>query len=188
VSTGRPTLVFRTLDRQSGVDPESLTIGYRGVLVAVGSFDRSTGIATFPLPESVPPLTAGPMTLRMVSSDFQEAKNVDTVGSSIMPNTRTASAPLRVVSGAAVDWLTPAHGACVRRTQKLTVAVSSPSGIRSVRFVSDGKRVGVDRTSDQGLWSAVVRLGGGRHRLTATAVDRRGRIASRSLTARACSG
>ena len=60
VSAGRPTLVFRTFDSQSGVDPSSLTIGYGRVLVAVGSFDRKTGIAAFPLPTSVPasPATA----------------------------------------------------------------------------------------------------------------------------------
>jgi len=68
------------------------------------------------------------------------------------------------------------------------VAASSPSGVRSVRFFSDGKRLAVDRTGDQGLWSAFVGLSAGRHRLTATALDKRKRTASRSLTVKACGG
>ena len=156
-----------------------------GVLVSVGSLDRGTGIATFPLPRNVPALTVGTTRLRMITSDFQESKNIDTVGPSIMPNTRTLSARLQVVATPAVNWLTPARDACVRTSQKLEVAASSPSGVRAVRFFADGRRVATDRTSDKGLWSATVKLGAGRHRLTATAVDQRRRTASSVLTAKA---
>ena len=44
--------VFRTLDSQSGVDPGSLAIGYRGALVGASSFDRASGLAIFALRRS----------------------------------------------------------------------------------------------------------------------------------------
>ncbi len=113
VSAGRPTLVFRTNDTQSGVDPASLTIGYKGALVAAAFYDRAAGLAVFTLPRSTPALTAGTtVRTRMISSDFQEAKNIDTIGPSIMPNTRVATARLHVVAGVAVDWLSPSASTC----------------------------------------------------------------------------
>jgi hypothetical protein len=188
VAAGRPTLVFRTLDTQSGVDPSSLAIGYKGALVGAGSFDRATGIAVFSLPASVPALKPGRTTARMRSSDYQEAKNIDTVGPRIMPNTRTAAADLRVVAGPAVDWLVPARGRCVQPRQTLVVAASSTSSVASVRFAVDGKRVAVDRRGVQGLWSATVTISKGRHHVTATMVDAHGRTASETRSAGTCSG
>jgi minor extracellular serine protease Vpr len=187
VSAGRPTLVFRSVDTQSGVDPESLTIGYQGVLVAVGTYDRATGIASFPLPKTVPALAVGARQVRMISSDYQEAKNIDTSGSSIMPNTRTASAKLRVVAGIAVDWLAPVGTVCVARRTKLEVAAGGPAPLTSVRFSVDGRWVGVDRSSDQGLWASTVTLKPGRHALVATAIDAKGRSASTRHMVRVCS-
>jgi subtilisin family serine protease len=191
VSAGRPTLVFRTLDRQAGVDPLSLTIGFKGALVAVGSYDWQTGLAVFPLPTSMPALTAGTtVSTRMLSSDFQEAKNIDTTGSKLMPNTRTASAPMHVVAGAAVDWLAPARSACVAAGAKLVVAASAPAAVSTVRFAVDGRRVGVDRQGDQGIWSVRLpkRLPAGKHRVSSTAVDATGRSATSTLTVRSCHG
>ena len=141
VSAGRPTLVFRALDTQSGVDPASLTIGYKGALVAVGSYDWQTGLAVFPLPTSVPALAAG-TTLRttMIASDFQEAKNIDTIGPSIMPNTRTRHTR-RCASCAA----SPSTGSRRRRRMRrdADAARSSwrrarPARVASVRFALDG--------------------------------------------------
>jgi hypothetical protein len=166
VATGRPTLAFRTTDAQSGVDPSSLTLGYQGALIAAASFDRDTGIATFPLPRSVSRLHAGTARVSMVSSDYQEAKNVDTIGPSIMPNTRRVSVTLHVVARTALDWLVPAAGACVGRRQRVLVAASSPGEIRSVRIVVDGRR-SVRARPVRGLWSASVTLRPGRHVLTA---------------------
>ena len=189
VSAGRPTLVFRTLDRQSGVDPLSLTIGFKGALVAVGSYDWQTGIAVFPLPTSVPTLAAGTtVATSMLSSDFQEAKNIDTTGSKLMPNTRTATVRLQVVAGVAVDWLAPAQAACVVAGERLVVAASAPAAVSTVRFAVDGRRGGVDRHGDQGIWSVRLpkRLAPGRHRLSSTAVDATGRSATSTLTVRSC--
>ena len=189
VAAGRPTLVFRTLDAQSGVDPASLTIGYRGALVAVGSYDWRTGIATFPLPDSVPALTAGTtVRTRMISSDFQETKNVDTLGPNLMPNTRMETAPMRVVRGVAVDWLTPATGMCARSPLRMLVAAGSSRRVVAVRFSVDGRRFAVDRHGEQGIWSATLpKLAHGRHSLLAAAVDSKGRRGSAHEAVRACS-
>ncbi|HUJ92148.1 MAG TPA: S8 family serine peptidase [Gaiellaceae bacterium] len=190
VSAGRPTIVLRSTDGQSGVDPLSLTIGYKGILVGATSYDPDTGVAVFPLPETSPALTPGTVSLRMESSDLQEAKNVDTVGTNIMPNTRMASASLRVIAGVAVDWLLPAAKACLAKTVHLSVAASSSRGVKSVGFAVDGKRVAVAKTGADGIWSATWRrsaaLSHGAHALTATAVDARGRTGSARQVAAVC--
>ena len=190
VSAGRPTLVFRALDSQAGVDPESLTIGYRGFLVAVGSYDWQTGLAVFPLPESVPALAAGTaVRTKMIASDYQEAKNIDTVGPSLMPNTRTAAAVMRVVRGTVVDWLVPGAGACVRRGTRLVVAASSPGRVASVRFADGGRRFAVDREGTQGIWSvSLPSVKPGTHTITATAVTADGRHAGATRMVRVCRG
>ena len=188
VWAGHPTLVVRALDAQSGVDPASLTVGYKGALVAVGSFDWRTGIATFPLPNSVPALKGGTtVRTRMSASDFQESKNVDTTGDKIMPNTRSASAAMRVVPGVAVDWLAPAG--CLRRGVRALVAAGGPAPLARVRFLLDGKLFATDRVDDQGIWSAGIgrRITSGKHLLVAVASDRKGRSARASIALRACS-
>jgi minor extracellular serine protease Vpr len=181
VTAGRPTLVFRTTDGQSGVDPQSLTIGYDGALVGVGTYQRSTGLAIFPLPNDVSPLRAGSTRVRMMSSDFQEAKNVDTQGSKIMPNTRTAAATAHVVAGVTADWL-------VTQCTRLAIAAGSPRGVAVVRFTVDGRRVATVRRGVQGIWTAHVHLRGGRHALVATAVDTKGISTSARRMVGACSG
>jgi hypothetical protein len=191
VSAGRPTLVFRTTDTQSGVDPGSLTIGYKGALLAAAFYDRAAGLAVFTLPRSTPALTAGTrVRTKLISSDFQEAKNIDTIGPSIMPNTRVAAAQLHVVAGAAVDWLSPSANTCAAKRQRLVVAASAARPIASVRFAVDGRRFAVVRAGEHGLWRATLpaRLAHGRHRLVATAVDVRGQRAAATRTVRACTG
>jgi hypothetical protein len=189
VAAGRPTLVFRTLDAQSGVDPASLTIAYGGALVAVGSYDWSTGIALFPLPDSAPKLVASTsVRTKMISSDFQEAKNIDTLGPNVIPNTRTKTARMRVVAGIAVNWLTPATGSCAAKPQRMLVAASSRNAIRTVRFRIDGHLAAVDRNGDQNIWSATLpTLSKGRHVLTAVAVDSKRRHGITREVVRACS-
>jgi minor extracellular serine protease Vpr len=191
VSTGRPTIALRTLDSQSGVDPASLTIGYRGVLVGASSYDPASGVATFALPTGAPALARGTRTLRFVSSDYEEAKNVDTSGTAIMPNTRTGSAKLRVVSGPAVDWLAPSGSACLAGAQQLLLAASSPSGVKGVSVRLDGRRLAAATRRGDGTWTARWRAGRARkgaHVLTAIARDRSGRTASAKLRVRRCSG
>ena len=181
VSAGRPTLVFRTTDGQSGVDPASLTVGYRGALVGTDTYHRSSGLAVFALPESVPVLRPGRVRLQMVSSDYQEAKNVDTEGAQIMPNTRTRTVTLSVVSGATVNWLL---GTCTQ----LEVAAGAPRGVALVRFSVDGRTVATVRHGLRGVWSAAPRLSRGTHAVVATAVDNGGHTAIAKRMVRACSG
>ncbi len=181
VTAGRPTLVFRTTDAQSGVDPQSLTIGYNGALVGVGTYQRSTGLAIFPLPNSVSPLRAGTARVRMMSSDFQESKNVDTQGSKIMPNTRTAGATMHVVAGVTVDLL-------LAQCTRVAVAAGSPRGVAAVQFSIDGRHVATAHHSVQGIWTAHVHVAHGRHLLVATAVDARGAAASTRRMVAGCSG
>jgi hypothetical protein len=181
VTAGRPTLVFRTTDAQSGVDPMSLTIGYSGALVGTNTYRRATGLAIFVLPASVPALKAGGLRLRMISSDYQEAKNVDTEGSQIMPNTRTRTVALRVVSDVTVNWLV---GTC----KLLEVAAGSPRRVSAVRFSVDGRVVATARHGAQGIWTAAARLSRGRHAVVATAVDNSGRTAVAKRMVRACGG
>jgi minor extracellular serine protease Vpr len=190
VSTGRPTIVVRTLDSQSGVDPLSLAIGYKGSLVGASDYDPFTGVATFALPEAAPALKAGTLQLRVISSDYEEAKNVNTTGTSIMPNTRTTAVAVKVVRGPAVDWLDPPPRACVDKQQQLLVAASSPAGVKSVRFLLDGRRIAAGRKSaSPGVWQATWHSGGakrGAHVLAAVVDDRGGHTASSRLSVRAC--
>ncbi|MES1248848.1 MAG: S8 family serine peptidase [Actinomycetota bacterium] len=188
VTAGHPTIVLRSVDAKSGVDPESLTIGYGGRLIAVGDYDPATGLAAFPLPASVAALPAGTTALRMISSDFQESKNVDTIGDKLMPNTRTASARLRVVAGVTIDWLLPTAGVCTPRSARLEVAAGSPAGIARVDFAVDGKLRATSRSGNLGLWSARVALGPGRHVLVVTSVDKKRRAASVRRIVGTCNG
>ena len=127
VSTGRPTLVVRTLDSQSGVDPLSLTIGLQGPpRRRLRATTRSRASPLFALPSTRRRSPPGDLQLTIASSDFQEAKNVDTSGTSIMPNTRTVSTRLHVSHGPTVSWLTPAAGVCAAKPQPLLVETARP--------------------------------------------------------------
>jgi hypothetical protein len=126
---------------------------------------------------------------KMVSSDYQEAKNIDTIGPSIMPNTRTSFAGMRVVRGVAIDWLMPAASACVRAGGSAIVAASAPGRLASVRFAVDGRRYAVDRRDEQGIWSAgLPAMKQGAHALTATAVAANGSRATARRMVRTCRG
>jgi hypothetical protein len=125
----------------------------------------------------------------MVSSDFQEAKNIDTVGPAIMPNTRTASTELHVVAGTAVDWLVPAAGACLAKSQRLLVAASSTRRVTAVRFTVDGKQKAVVHRPAFGLWGTTVSttaLPHGRHTLEAVAVETSGHTVSERRIVSVC--
>jgi len=187
VSSGRPTIVVRTLDRQSGVDPYSLVLGYRGVLVAAAAYDPLSGIAVFPLPRAAPALRRGRLPVRFSSSDFQEAKNIDTTGPNLLPNTRTLATGLHVVHGPALSWLLPTSGACVAAHASLLVSASAPAGIERVRFLLDGRRLTNGKRGPVQLWSG--RLGAlrkGRHVLEALAVSGGGRRVESRVRVHTC--
>jgi minor extracellular serine protease Vpr len=189
VAGGHPTIVFESQDSQSGVDPLSLTLGYRGILVGASAYDPTTGLAVIPLPANAPAFKPGKARLSLVSSDYQEAKNVDTVGTSIMPNTRTASVQIQIVAGTAVDWLVPASAGCLAKQQQLIVAASSTRSVKQVRFTIDGKRTTVVRKGEAGLWKATVSTAGlarGRHTVEAVATDGAGHTASAQRVVKLC--
>jgi hypothetical protein len=191
VSTGRPTLVARVVDGiigpGSGVDPVSLVIGYRGVLVGAAFYDPVSGYAIFPLPAAAPALRAGRTPAVISGSDNQEAKNVNTSGEDILPNTAFRSAPLTVVRRPTLTWLVPESNQCLPRVARMTVVAGSPSRIRSVSFFDGRRRVATARRGETGLYTATWRpRGKGRHSLRAVVLDARGRTASASRPARVC--
>ena len=68
-------------DRGSGVDPFSLVIGYKGILMlGARSTTRSTGLALWPLPTARPTIGVGKTAMVAIGSDYQESKNVDQAG------------------------------------------------------------------------------------------------------------
>jgi hypothetical protein len=189
VGAGRPTIVARVLDAKSGVDPLSLVIGYRRVLVGAALYDPFSCLAIFPLPASAPRVPAGRTQLQVEASDFQEAKNLETIGNNLMPNTAFKSVRLRGVSGPALTWVGPRRGACAAKNTALAVMASSNKKVRSVRFAADGRRIAVDRNGTLDLFTATwhtAKAKRGHHLLTATATDASGRHITARRSVRVC--
>ena len=189
VASGRPTIVARVTDSGAGVDPLSLVIGYRGVLVGAVLYDPVSGIAIFPLPNQASVIPKGRTRAILSASDYQEAKNVASVGSDILPNTRFRAVSITGVSGPTLTWVVPAANACVGKTAGLVVVASSTKRIRSVRFYADGKQIDVDRKGAadvfSGSWETRFAQPG-RHVLSALATDAGGRSLSATRSVRVC--
>jgi minor extracellular serine protease Vpr len=189
VSAGRPTLALRVLDLGAGVDPFSLVIGYGRALVGAAVYDPESGIALFPLPESAPLLRAGKRQLSASAADFQEAKNVDSVGDALLPNTAFASGAITVANGPTVTWLAPEIRACVPARVPLLALAGSTTAVRSVRFFQGREPVATVRRGPGGLYAATWRRAGaakGRHTLRAVVTDARGRTATAERVVRVC--
>ncbi len=189
VAAGRPLLIGRVLDLGAGVDPLSLVLAYRRVLVGASAFDPLTGFVVFGLPSEAPELQPGRTRAIVVASDYQEAKNVNTIGTEILPNTTYLAATLQVVNEPAVTWLAPEARQCAAKSERLLVAASATRRLREVRFLVDGSRIAVDSKGAGGLydvaWNA-RRAKAGPHTLTAVAVDTAGAEGSSSRTVRRC--
>jgi hypothetical protein len=143
----------------------------------------------FPLPGAAPKLTAGKTRAIFESSDYQEAKNVETISKNILPNTTFRLAVIHVVAGPAVSWVNPPPEVCLARTTRLLVTASASAGVRSVRFTEHGKRVGGKVSGAGGLWAAdwnTAHVKQGRHVVTATVRDRRGRTFAANRVFRVC--
>lgn len=189
VSAGRPLLAVRTIDSQSGVDPYSLVLSYDHALIGAAYYDPLSGLALFPLPTAAPLIKKGKLSLLAASSDYEEAKNINTVGNALMPNTRTRAFSVKVVKGSAVDWLSPVRGACVRKGTPLIVSASGPKQVEHVRFLLDGRPLAKGTSGGAGLY--LVKGGWrkakkGRHVLTAIAVVHGGASAKSSLPVNVC--
>jgi hypothetical protein len=158
------------------------------VLIGAALYDPSSGIAVFPLPTAAPRLGAGRLQATFSVSDHQEAKNANTYGGDILPNTRVIRSRLRVVRGAAVTWLTPLARRCAARRAQLVVLASATKRIRAVRFFDGKRRIRVDRRGVAGLYAVTWRTRGakrGVHRLRAV-VQASGQRAEATRVVRVC--
>jgi minor extracellular serine protease Vpr len=187
VAAGRPTLAIRTVDLGSGVDPFSLVIAYRGVLLGAAFYDVGTGIALFPIPAQAPPIRVGKTPSTVVSYDFQETKNVDQAGDNVLPNSTYLPVTIRGVAGPAVSWVFPDVGACAPKKPRMVVLASSVRKVREVRFYDGGKLVATAKNGPAGIFGAAWNpKGPGLHKLTAVAIDVAGKKAGASRSARVC--
>ena len=189
VAAGRPTIALRVIDLGAGVDPYSLVIGYGRALIAAAAYDPASGIALFPLPRQAPVLRTGKRTLTASAADFQEAKNVDSVGDELLPNTAFASGKITVVNRPTVTWLTPEVNECTVSRSPLVALASSTAAVRSVRFFDGRKLLATDKQGGVGLFTAVWKRGGaakGKHALRAIVTDAKGRKAEAQRVVRVC--
>jgi minor extracellular serine protease Vpr len=189
ITAGRPLIVAQAIDTQSGVDPLSLVIGYGNALVGASAYDAASGLVIFGIPNAAPAFKAGKRTLVMQASDYQEAKNINTVGDAIAPNTAFKQAKLRVVNGPTVSWIEPPARSCALKKDQLLVVADSTKKVSKVVFTDNGKRVGVDRTGPSTIYSVAwntAKLKKGKHLLVATVVDAAGRKATAGRTVKTC--
>jgi minor extracellular serine protease Vpr len=189
VAAGRPTIVAHVIDKGAGVDPLSLVVAYRGVLVGAALYDPISGTAIFPLPLQAASIPKGRTRAIISASDYQEAKNVDSVGADILPNTAFRHVGITGVSGPALTWVTPAENQCLGTTAGLIVVASSTKPVRSVRFLVDGKQIGIDRkgTADVFSRSWTTRVArAGKHELRAVETDAGGRTLAATRHVKVC--
>jgi hypothetical protein len=188
-AAGRSTLVARVLDSQSGVDPLSLVIAYNKILLGAAAYDVASGIAVFAVPTQAPALKKAKTSATISASDFQETKNVNTIGADILPNTEFKDVKIRVVQGPALTWLSPDPGRCLRQTVRLIVAASSTKKVKSVAFFDGARQIGQDKSGTADLFSfdwKTAKVKKGKHTLRATARDAAGRTFTASRNVRVC--
>ena len=127
--------------------------------------------------------------MRIVASDFQEAKNVSTPGDVAMPNTNFLGTRFDVRARPVVTWLTPTKGSCVPVKTLLSVAAGSSAEVSSVGFFDGKRQIARVKKNDAGIYSATWRTGGARkgaHALTATVSDTAGRESRSTRNVRVC--
>jgi minor extracellular serine protease Vpr len=189
VTAGRPLIAAVAVDPQSGVDPLSLVINYNNALVGASAYDPASGIVLFGIPAAAPPFKAGTTNLILQASDYQEAKNINTVGDAIYPNTTFALKKLTVVAGPTVSWLAPAPNECAAKTEQLVVIGGALKKISQVAFAVDGRRIGVDKTGPAGIYSQAwktAKVAKGNHLLVATLTDAAGKTAASARRIKIC--
>jgi minor extracellular serine protease Vpr len=189
ITAGRPLIVAEVADPQSGVDPLSLVINYNHALVGASAYDPVSGIAIFGIPEAAPPFKVGRTPFILQASDYQEAKNINTVGDQIYPNTTFKQTKLTVVNGPTITWLSPPANACTLKSDQVTALADSNKKVKQVAFTVDGKRIGVDKTGPSGIYSLAwktAKLKKGKHHLAATVTDAAGRTSATGRDVRVC--
>jgi len=189
VTAGRPLIIAEAVDLQSGVDPLSLVFAYGGVLIGASAYDPSSGLVIFGLPPQAPKLKAGKRRAIVVASDYQEAKNINTVGNEIMPNTQYRPTNLTVVNGPTVSWVEPPASVCALKQDALVVVAESTSAVSKVVFRDGGKQIAVDTKGPGGVFRATwvtTKLSKGVRHLTATVYDSKGRTATAGRRLKIC--
>ena len=189
ISAGRPLIVGQAVDLGSGVDPLSLVLNYNRVLIGASAYDPSSGLIIFGIPKAAPAFKPGKTNTVLEASDYQEAKNINTVGNDIYPNTAFRETKLTVVNGPTVTWIVPPPGVCALKTDRLTVVAASTKAVRSVTFTDGKRRIAVDRKGPDGIFSVpwkTAKLKKGVHTLRAKVRDAVGRTATTPLPIRVC--
>jgi hypothetical protein len=189
VSAGHPSIALRTSDTQSGVDPLSIALDYSDRLSGAALYDRSSGIAVIPIPREATQLRPGRFAMRLISSDYQESKNINTDSDNAMPNTRILRISVRAVAGPTLTWLAPEKRACVGAGARLDVVASSSSPVSSVGFFDGRRQLGRVKRSFAGVYSLTWNAAGARrgaHALTAVVSDVAGREARATRAVRVC--
>ena len=189
VTAGRPLIVAQALDLGAGVDPLSRVISYNRALVGASLYDPLSGLIVFGIPSAAPKFKAGKTAAIVLASDYQEAKNVNTIGNDLMPNTNFLETRLTVVNGPTVTWIEPPAHTCALKNDDLVVVAASTTKVAKVVFRDNGRQVGVDRQGPGGVFGAVwhtTKLKRGVHHLTATVVDRSGRQAAAGRQFKVC--
>ncbi len=189
VSAGRPLIVAQAVDLQSGVDPLSLVVNYNKALVGASAYDPATGLVLFGIPSAAPKLKAGTTKAIVSASDYQEAKNINTVGNDVYPNTTFLQTKLTVVNGPTVTWVEPPAHVCALKSDRLVVVAGSTKKIKNVTFTLEGRRIGIDKTGPGGVYSvgwSTKGLKKGSRQLLATVTDASGRHAAASRELKIC--
>jgi hypothetical protein len=164
-------------------------ISYDNALVGASQYDPASGLVVFGIPTAAPKFKPGKTLLTMRASDYQEAKNINTVGDEIYPNTAFKQVKLAVVNGPTVTWLAPPAQECALAKDQLTVIGTSTKRVTKVVFSDNGKRIGVDKTGPSGVYSIAwktAKLKKGKHLLEATLFDAAGRKAAAGRAVRVC--
>jgi len=179
----------RATDGGSGVDPNSLLIAYRRVLLGAAFYDPASGIALFPIPPQAPTIPAGRTAATGLAWDFQETKNIDQAGQNVTPNTRYLPTRIRGVKGPAVSWLLPEGRSCTTATTRLVVLAGSTRTVREVRFYNGSKHIATTKSGSADIYAVDWKTKGlkkGPHRLAAVVVDAAGKKAAAFRTLRVC--
>ena len=190
VAAGRPTIVARVQDAGAGVDPLSLTLAYRGVLVGASEYDTATGLTLFPLPREARTLPARATQAVISASDYQEGKNINSVGDEILPN--TAFKPVTITgvlrAGAHLDPPRSRTSACRRRprwsSRRPLRVPSVPCGSSLTASRSTSTRSGTNHVYT-GSWGTQLAPAGA-HVLRAVAIDTAGRQIEAARRVRVC--
>jgi hypothetical protein len=190
ITAGRPLIVAQAVDAQAGVDPLSLVINYSNSLVGASAYDPASGLVLFGIPRAAPAFKAGKTNAIVEASDYQEAKNINTIGNDLYPNTNFKRSKLTVVNGPTVTWLEPPSRACALKDDRLVVVGDSTKNVKQVVFTDGAHRIGVDKKGSGGIYSVAWKTSklkkGATHHLLATLIDASGRRAAAGRVLKIC--